>query len=30
MKTTVKHVVLHSVDEYVKVPRKIWVQSHPG
>ena len=30
MKTTIRHVLLHSVEDYVKVPRKEWVKRHPG
>ena len=30
MKTTIRHVLLYSVEDYVKNPRKEWVKQHPG
>lgn len=30
MKTTIRAVLLHSVEDYAKVPRKEWVKRHPG
>jgi dynein heavy chain len=30
MKSTIRAVLLHSVEDYVKNPRKEWVKRHPG
>ena len=30
MKTTIRHVLLYSVEDYAKTPRKDWVKNHPG
>ena len=30
MKTTIRHILLESIEDYTKEPRKDWVQTHAG
>ena len=30
MTSSVRHVLLHSIEDYTEVPRTEWVRNHPG